>query len=327
MKICFVLTTRGNYGKLKTLIELFRSDSDFDVQIIANDEAFIEPDFKLRFFVSGGNHEAIGHTAALACEQFALAFTNLKPDAVVLVGDRYETLAAAFMANCMNIPVVHLEGGEKSGTIDETFRHAITKLSHMHFACTWKAAQRIRHMGEQYAYNVGATSLDIIEQHKTEPSPYKEPYLLVIYHPVATAREDTPVFNRAVYSFLMNTIWIDSNYDANCQFIKHYTHGSIPIEKFVPILNHASCIIGNSSTGVREASYLGIPSVNVGSRQNGREKVSNVLDVGYDYDAIVSVINGQLSHGRYKPDFTYGDGTASQQIYQILKNTNLNIQK
>jgi len=172
-----------------------------------------------------------------------------------------------------------------------------------------------------------------------------EPYLLVLQHPVTTEyRKNLDHINqtiKAVYELGINTIWIWPNIDAgadeiskgirvfreklNPEFIHFFK--SLPIEYFAPCLKNAACFIGNSSSGIREAAFLGVPTVNIGPRQSGRQRGRNVVDVDYDKDEIINAVKKQLENGPYEQDFIYGDGNSSKEIVEIFKNFNFNIQK
>jgi UDP-hydrolysing UDP-N-acetyl-D-glucosamine 2-epimerase len=264
----------------------------------------------------------------------------------------------------MNIPVVHVEGGEVSGSIDESIRHAITKLSHIHFPASREAAERIARMGEDPAtiFPVGGTSMDAIREldlDNLEPvRKYQRDYgmgpmidlvpnqyLVLIQHPVTTEYDANLIHIQETIAALeelhLPTVWILPNMDAGSDGInkgirqfrenKHpdYIHffKSLPIECYAPLLKNAACILGNSSSGIREAAFLGTPTVNIGSRQQGRERGHNVVDVGYDRGQIVAAVRHQLDHGRYQPDHVYGDGFAAEKIVTVLRTMSLQIQK
>jgi UDP-hydrolysing UDP-N-acetyl-D-glucosamine 2-epimerase len=323
----------------------------------------LKVDRVIHFLVEGENPVTMAKSAGIALMEFTTAFENLKPDVVLVIADRYECLSIAMAASYMNIPIAHVEGGEVSGSIDESVRHAITKLSHIHFPATKEAAERVKKMGEDpdSIFPVGCTSLDVLnEQDLTKlipliklqekagvgkPLDLTTPYLVVIQHPVTTEYEDNlKQINQtvqAVDSLAMNTVWIWPNMDAGSDGISKgirmfreqhnpsYVHffKSLPIEYYGPLLKNAACIIGNSSSGIRESSFLGVPSVNIGSRQLGREKGDNVIDVDYDAKQIVEAIYNQLAHGSYPASMLYGDGRAGEKIVNVLKDTKVKVQK
>lgn len=377
-KICIVVTTRGNYAKMKSVIQHIQDSPDLELQLIAAggailpkygnivdaiDSMGVRVDRHIHYIVEGENPVTMAKSAGLAVSDFSTAFEDLAPDVVVVIADRYECLPIAMAAAYMNIVVAHVEGGEVSGSIDESIRHAITKMAHIHFPSTEEAAERIKRMGEDpySVFQIGGTSLDVInalDLDDIEPVmefqqragvgrlvDLNEPYLVVIQHPVTTEyamnRRHVDETLYAINGLRMNTIWIWPNMDAGSDGVSKgirvyrernnpsFVHfiKALPIELYAPLLKNASCIVGNSSSGVREAAFLGTPSVNVGSRQAGRDRCANVLDVGYDRDEITSAIHKQMEHGRYTPDYRYGDGEAGRRMVEILRKVDLKIQK
>lgn len=377
-KICIIITTRGNYAKMKSLIRTIKKSQEIELQLIVGGGAVLpkygniigslngkdlKVDRIIHFLVEGENPITMAKSAGLAVTEFSTAFENLQPDVVIVIADRFECLSIAMAASYMNIPLAHVEGGEVSGSIDESIRHAITKLSHLHFPATKEAALRIEKLGEDPAsiHIVGCSSLDVIKDldlHDLEPImdcqkeggvgtvvDLSKPYLVVIQHPVTTEYDlNMHHINetiRAIESLRMGTVWIWPNMDAGSDGISKgirifrelknpdYIHffKSLPIETYGPILKNASCIVGNSSSGIREAAFLGVPSVNIGSRQAGRERGQNVLDVGYDHLQIEDAIHQQVNHGPYEPDYLYGDGNAGEKIAEILNKYEFQLQK
>jgi UDP-hydrolysing UDP-N-acetyl-D-glucosamine 2-epimerase len=377
-KICLVITTRGNYAKMRSVIDLIKDERNMQLQIIVGggailskygnmSQAFIDNDIKvdrfIHFLVEGENPVTMAKSAGLAVTEFSTAFENLCPDVVVVIADRFECLPVAMTAGYMNIPTAHVEGGEVSGSIDESIRHAITKLSHLHFPATRSAAKRIERLGEDpnTIFPVGATSLDVIAKlDLKDMTPLFEAqerlgvgakidlrkrYLVVLQHPVTTEyKENLAHVNEtieAIKSLQMSTLWVWPNMDAGSDGISKgirifrerakpdYVHffKSLPIELYAPLLKNSACIVGNSSSGIREAAFMGVPTVNIGSRQDGRERGDNVIDVGYERKEIEEGILHQVSNGYYEPDFLYGDGKASEKIVKVLRDFEFKIQK
>ena len=377
-KICIIITTRGNYAKMKSLIKAIRKRREIELQLIVGGGAVLpkygniigslngkdlKVDRVIHFLVEGENPITMAKSAGLAVTEFSTAFENLQPDVVIVIADRFECLSIAMAASYMNIPLAHVEGGEVSGSIDESVRHAITKLSHVHFPATKEAAIRIEKLGEdpRSIFTVGCSSLDIIKDmdlHDLEPVMARQrdggvgtivdlskPYIVVIQHPVTTEYNlNINHINetiRAIESLKMGTIWIWPNMDAGSDGISkgirifretrrpEYIHffKSLPIEHYAPLLANASCIVGNSSSGIREAAFLGTPTVNIGSRQAGRERGKNVIDVDYDHVQIKDAIQRQVQHGHYEPDYIYGDGNAGEKIADILHTFEFRLQK
>jgi len=324
----------------------------------------IAVDHRVHFVVEGENLLTMAKSAGLALLEFASAFENLKPDVVLVIADRFECLPIAMAAAYMNIPVAHIEGGEISGSIDESIRHAITKMAHLHFPATEEAKERIVRMGEPESsvFCVGSTSLDILKElNSNDLEPVRTfqkrygvgevidlvpgKYLIVIQHPVTTEYEtsldDVTQTIIAIQNLSLPTVWIWPNMDAGSDGVSRairrfreeqrpqyvHFHKSLPIETFGPLLNNAGCILGNSSSGIREAEFLGTPSVNVGSRQSGRTRGYNVIDVNNDCLKIQQAVSKQLSHGRYNSELIYGDGNAAARIMSVLENHEIPQQK
>ena len=318
-----------------------------------------KPDYNLG--IGGKTHGAM---TGQMLEKLESLFIEERPDVVLVYGDTNSTLAGALAASKLHIPVAHVEGGEVSGSIDESIRHAITKLSHIHFPASEEAAERIIKMGESESsvHCVGGTSMDAISGIDTENlsliydyqlkfgngpildvTPSK--YLVVIQHPVTTEYEDnyyniTQTIN-AIQELNLPTFWILPNMDGGAdginKAIRQYREQSkptnvhffksLPIEVYAPLLKNAGCLIGNSSSGIRESAFLGTPSVNIGTRQHGRERGPNVIDVDYNTVSIVKSVLSQLSHGRYQQSMIYGDGLASKRIVDVLTDSDICLQK
>ncbi|EKD98681.1 MAG: hypothetical protein ACD_23C00315G0007, partial [uncultured bacterium] len=303
-KVCIIITTRGNYAKMKSVIRVIKNTKGLACQVVVGGGAIL-PEYgnfgstlrqqgikinrSIHYLVQGENPVAMAKSAGMAVTEFSTAFEGLKPDLVMVIADRYESLAIAMAASYMNIPVAHIEGGEISGSIDESVRHAITKLSHLHFPATQKAAEIIAKLGEDKSsiFPVGATSIDLIRELVTadlseaesfqnehgigSDIDFGKPYLIVIQHPVTTEYEQN--FGNVNYTISaieeigMQTIWIAPNMDAGSDGIakglrvyrekkkpKHIKFfKAIPIEVYAPLLQNAACLVGNSSSGIRES--------------------------------------------------------------------------
>jgi len=328
------------------------------------DEIELVVDRTINFVIEGESLTAMAKSSGIAVSEFSTAFEELKPDIVLVIADRFECLPIAMAAAYMNITVAHIEGGEVSGSIDESIRHAITKLSHIHLPASLDAANRIEKMGEssESIFHVGGTSMDVIRELNLEDlDPVRtyqteygmgpvidivpKKYLILIQHPVTTEYLDN--FRNAnetieaIKLLKIPTIWVMPNMDAGANSINKavrrfreaeapeniHFFKSLPIEYYAPLLKNAACILGNSSSGIRESAFLGTPTVNIGTRQNGRERGKNVVDVGYDRGQIVSAVKSQIAHGSYEPDYIFGDGFASKKIVDVLSNCSLSIQK
>lgn len=378
-KVCVVLTTRGNYAKMKSVIEGIEADDVLELQLVLGGMVVLEkygriasqleaqgrkPIRTINFVVEGENLATMAKSSGLAMMEFATVFEDLRPDAVIVIADRFECLPIAMAAAYMNIAVAHIEGGEVTGSIDESIRHAITKLAHLHFPASEEAGRRIERMGEDPAsiHVVGASSMDVLrcldlnnlqpireyqKQYGLGPMIDLEPknYLVVIQHPVTTEYEENLLHITETIAALeeldMPTVWIMPNMDAGSDGInkairkyrerersaKTHFFKSLPIEYYGPLLKNALCILGNSSSGIREAAFLGTPSVNIGTRQNGRQRGRNVLDVEYERIQIVAAAKQQIARKEYESDNLYGDGYAAEKIIHALKTAPLHVQK
>jgi GDP/UDP-N,N'-diacetylbacillosamine 2-epimerase (hydrolysing) len=378
-KICVIITTRGNYAKMKSVMCCIETHPLLELQVILGGMVVLEKygrilntpggqelkvDRQIHFVIEGESPVTMAKSAGIAVSEFATAFENLKPDIVMVIADRFECLPIAMAASYMNIPVAHIEGGEVSGSIDESIRHSITKLAHVHFPASLGAASRIERMGEDpnTIHAVGATSIDVLSEITVEDLlPIKEfqknwglgsniplipgKFIIVIQHPVTTEYEknydNINETIKAIEDLKMPTAWIWPNMDAGSDGINRgirwyrernkpehiHFFKSLPIELFGPLLNNTACIVGNSSSGIREAAFLGTPCVNVGTRQNGRERGRNVIDVGYDSQEILEAIGAQLAHGKFESDHIYGNGMSGNKIVDILSTIEFNMQK
>lgn len=316
---------------------------------------------KVYSIVEGETPTTMAKSTGMAIIELSTLFENLKPDIVVTVADRFETLATAVAASYMNIPLAHTQGGEVTGSIDESVRHAITKLAHLHFPATQLSAQRIIKMGEDPAtvYFTGCPAIDLVADLNLDlPADFfdsyrgvgpkidiKKPYLVVLQHPVTTEYGQGFVQIQktlnAIESLHLQTVWLWPNVDAgsddvskglrvfrerkNPDYIHFYKN--FPPEDYARLIGNCACLIGNSSSGLREGAFLGVPTVNIGSRQGGREHGQNVMHVGYDQRAIEYAINAQLGNGKYTRSYIFGKGDAGKQIADILANTDIKIQK
>lgn len=318
---------------------------------------------RIYMVVEGENLLTSAKTTGLGMIEFATAYERLKPDCVVVMADRFEQLSAALPATYMNIPLAHIQGGEVSGNIDEKVRHAITKLADLHFPATKYAYERIVAMGENpdQVFLTGCPSTDLCQEAIDTPAPdvniYKKyggvgsmpdlskGYLLVMQHPVTTefgsAKVQAEETLKAIAELKIPTLWfwpnIDAGSDETSKAIRLYRehkdidhiHFFLNMEPpdFLRVLNGASAIIGNSSCGIRESSYLGTPSVNIGSRQSDRERGDNVIDVEYDSQMIIDAVHARLSAPRPKRSTLYGDGKAGEGIAKALATAPLTYKK
>ena len=285
--------------------------------------------------------------------KFSEIFRKIKPDINLILGDRDEAFASALAASHMNIPNAHIHGGDKSKAgIDEYNRHAITKISNIHFTATKKSTLRVKKMGEnpKYVFHTGSPSIDeivnqSISNKKTLEKKYKVCFsgdeIILVFHPVTTETEKTQhdITNllNSVSKFKREVIAIAPNSDAGGQIIfntlqeyskNHYffqLYKSIPRKDYLGMLKYGGMLIGNSSSGIIEASYFNIPVVNIGIRQDGRESGNNTINTN---NSINSITNGikkavRFKDKQFKMNKIYGNGKASEKIIKILENISI----
>jgi UDP-hydrolysing UDP-N-acetyl-D-glucosamine 2-epimerase len=279
----------------------------------------------------------------------------------VTVADRFETIATAIAAAYMNIPLAHTQGGEVSGSIDESVRHAVTKLAHLHFPATELAAQRVIAMGEdpETVFWVGCPSIDLVAETDTRfiqdaldhfggagsRIDAEKPFLLMMQHPVTTeyghGLDQINETLQAVKVVGMQALAFWPNVDAGSEEIAkglrlfreagedHGVHffRNLPPEVFAKLMAHCACMVGNSSSALREGAFLGTPAVTIGTRQQNRERGPNVVEADYDAGAIAEGIRSQVAHGRYEPSMLFGDGAAGVRIADILAVAEPSVQK
>jgi UDP-hydrolysing UDP-N-acetyl-D-glucosamine 2-epimerase len=375
-KVCVVVASRANYARIKTALEAVREHPELELQLVAGASLVLErfgnalevltmdgfaPDATIRFIIEGETPATMAKSTGLGLLELPTVFELLQPDVVVTVADRFETIATAVAASYMNIPVAHTQGGEVSGSIDESVRHAVTKLAHVHFPATELARQRVIAMGEDpaWVFNVGCPSIDLVartelglrrdvlEQFGGTGAPVdpEQPFLLVMQHPVTTEYghgfDQVNTTLEAVAELGMQTLAFWPNVDAGSEDVAkgirtfrelgrangfHFFR-NLPPEVFVKLMAHCACMVGNSSAALREGSFLGTPAVTVGSRQQGRERGANLVEVEHDRAAIADAIRDQLAHGPYERSSLFGDGTAGTRIADKLAEVRPSVQK
>jgi len=377
-KVCVVVTARPSYSRIKSALTAISGHPDLELQLVVGGSALLHNygnvsqdmkddgfDIAARVYmvVEGENLITTAKTTGVALVELATLLDTLKPDVVVTVADRYETLATAIAASYMNIPVAHVQGGEVTGSIDEKVRHAVTKLSNLHFVSTDRAAERVIRMGEDpdTVFVTGCPSIDLATAVLKRPQldfdpftqyggvgatfPLSDGYLVVLQHPVTTeyekAWEQVSETLWAVHESGLPAFWfwpnVDAGSDGTSKGIRVFRetepssrihfYRNMRSEDFLRLIFNTRCVVGNSSVGIRECAFLGVPVVNIGSRQAGRERGSNVIDVGHDRTSIQTAIHRQSEHGRYPPSHLYGDGTAGQRIAELLACRELTFEK
>jgi UDP-hydrolysing UDP-N-acetyl-D-glucosamine 2-epimerase len=368
-KICTVIGSRANYSSIKSAMRAIQQHPDLELQIIVAASALLdrygqvvrliekdgfEINERLHILIEGETPATMAKSTGVGLIELPSAFERLKPDVVVTVGDRFETMATTLAAAYMNIPVAHTMGGEVSGTIDESIRHAVTKFAHIHFPASRDAAERIIKLGErpEMVFRVGCPRIDLVAEILADSNSeiddhmfdlgvganldLSKPFVLVSQHPVTTEYGDGERQIAATLSAVrdsgMQAIVLWPNADAGSEDIARgmrklreqgmagdmHFFKNLPTATYIRLMKKAACLVGNSSSGIREGAYIGTPVVNIGSRQTARERGSNVIDVGHDSAEILEAIWVQCSHGPYAIEDTYGSGNAGVQIAETL---------
>jgi len=374
-KICVVLVDRANYGRLKPVMRAIQNRAALQLQVLATGtmvlERFDQPvrlvradgftvDGEIYIELEGSTPTTMAKSVGFGLVEFASEFHRLKPDVVLVIGDRYEALAATIAAAYMNLTIVHIQGGEVSGSIDESARHAISKFAHFHFPSTKRAAEYLLRMGERgdTILGVGCPSSDIarnIPRRLTSEIvnsrgggieiDIARPFLLVVFHPTTTEYGGELVQMEALLSALdtlqIQTLMLWPNIDAGSDHISKViriyradkqakwirTITNLTPEDYTQVLAGAACAVGNSSSFVRDAGYYGTPVVLVGDRQNGRETDVHVTRVPVDREKIIDAVKQSLAHGRYPASTLYGDGHVSERIARALEEFRPYLQK
>ena len=375
-KIAVVVASRANYGRIRSVLRAIKAHSNLELVLIVGASALLYRfgsvvdliaedgfDIAARIYtvVEGDTPTTMAKSVGLSIVELTTQLENLNPDIVLTVADRYETIATAIAASYMNIPVAHTQGGELTGSIDESVRHAITKLSHIHFPATELSKQRLLKMGEdeRFVFNLGCPAMDeicnidlklendffekrggsgdVIDQQKE--------FLVVLQHPVTTEygqeTDNIEETIEAIIKLKIQTVWLWPNIDAGSDDISKKLrmlsnlkkdfplrlYRNFNIQDYARLIYNSRCLIGNSSSGIREAAFLGVPSVNIGNRQFLRERGHNVIDVENDRNQIYDAIREQLVRKKLSPDLRFGDGTAGIKIAEVLATVYPEIQK
>ena len=367
-KVLVVIGSRANYGSIKSCLKAIKNNNKLELILIVGGSAVLEKfgdvskniikdgfeiNEKIFFLLEGGDNLSMAKSTGVALIEMANSFSRLKPDLVLTIGDRYETMATVLAATYLNIPLAHTMGGEVSGTIDESIRHAITKFASIHFTANLDASERVIKMGEfpEFVHNVGCPRIDLVAsslkefvKNKIKPDvsgigkeiDFDKDFLLVSQHPVTTEyiqnRKYMEEILKAVNEIGLPTLILWPNSDAGSDGISksiriwRELHPDSPFRYcknldssiYFYLMNKCRALIGNSSSGIREGAFIGTPVVNVGSRQNGRVRASNVLDVVPKCDEIIEAIKYQLNKGKYQSSNLYGDGNAGFKIAEII---------
>ena len=375
MRIAVVVNSRANYGRIKSFLERSLNYQSLDVKVIAGASALLakygrvvdiikedgfEVAAELDSIIEGDEPIHMAKSTGLGIIETSTALKNLKPDSVLTIADRYETLSTAVAASYMNIPVIHTQGGDQTGSIDESVRHAITKLSHIHFPASEKSRERIISMGEnpEFVFNVGCPSIDLIKNTNLsytegvfqnakgigENIDFSKPYVVVLMHPITTKNKETcDTINQLLEAIKklselnLQIVWLWPNIDAGGELVSKairtsresnelknvHLYKNFPPDQYLVLINNCKCLIGNSSSGLREGAFLGVPVVNIGSRQQFRESSSNVINVDSNYLEIFNAAIKQIEYGKYPSSKHLGDGDSGEKMCKILSEITL----
>lgn len=360
-KIVFLTGTRADFGKIKSLISILFDSNLFEVHIFATGMHLsnkyghtVEEIMKCGFpnvyqFINDAESGFLDTILVNTITGFGHYIKKIEPDMIIVHGDRVEALAGAIAGSFNNILVAHIEGGELSGTIDEHIRHTISKLSHVHFVANKEAQKRLIQMGESKdsIYVIGSPDLDImisknlpsIDEVKKWYDIHFSEYAIVLYHPVTTEIanlwQNADMLSDVLLESKLNYIIVYPNNDPGtdiilniykeklCSYDRFRIIPSIRFEYFLTLIKNTQFLIGNSSAGIREAPFYGIPSIDIGSRQKARLKgeiADSASHCEHDKQTILNLIR-QITAGqqRYKPVKYFGDGDSSRKFFEIIK--------
>lgn len=367
-KIAVITGTRAEYGLSRTIFEAIQAHPDLALDIIVTGMHLMEEfghsvdiiqqdGFGITYRTDVVQKGDSGYDMAIALGENIIKIASIlkktPPDIFLTLTDLGHTLAGAIAAAHLNIPVAHVHGGDISGSIDETIRHATTKLSHIHFPASRLSAERIKNMGEESwrIFMVGAPGVDEIRKSKLTAKEAlfrhygigpDEDYLLIVQHPVTTeeaVRDQIRETISAIQTLGKRSIIIYPNADAGGRaIIEEYEalksndlcsiYKTVPRADYLSLLNHAGCLIGNSSSGIIEAPYFRTPVVNIGRRQKNRERAGNIIDVAYSSKDIIAAVKKSLSRQFVASlkdiQCPYGEGYAGVKTASVLAEIEIN---
>jgi UDP-N-acetylglucosamine 2-epimerase (hydrolysing) len=355
-KIVFLTGTRADFGKIKSLIKITQESDIFDVHIFVTGMHMISKYGKTIIEIEKSgfkniypfiNHDDIIHmdrNLAKTIEGFSHYIGEIKPNLIIVHGDRIEAMAGAIVGSLNNVLVAHIEGGELSGTIDELIRHSISKLSHIHLTSNEEAKKRLIQMGEEESsvFTIGSPDLDVMNSKKLPSLDFVknyyeisfDKYAILMFHPVTTEvdkiKEQVKTLVDSILESNMNYIIIYPNNDLGSNIIldeyERFKNNkrikifpSLRFEYFLVLLKNAKFIIGNSSAGIREAPYYEIPTINIGNRQKNRSLSKNILNIDFEKVLILNGIEKVLTLGKMKKDIDFGDGNSDKKFLKLLK--------
>lgn len=377
-KVCVVVGSRANYGSIKSAMRAIQQRPDLELQTVVAASALLDrygqianlveqdgfkPAAKVYMLIEGETPVTMAKSTGLGLVELPSVFEQLRPDIVLTVGDRFETMATTLAAAYMNIPLAHTMGGEVSGTIDESIRHAVTKFAHIHFPACSEARERIIKLGErpEDVHLVGCPRIDLVaevlerdgngvgpdlfEQGVGGVFDLQQPFVLLSQHPVTTeygeGGQQIAETLQGIHRLGLPTIALWPNADAgsddvargmrmfreHCDDSKIHFFKNLATDVYIALMRRCCCIVGNSSSAIREGAFIGTPAVNIGTRQAMRQRGRNVVDVDYDREQISDAIDGQMRHGPYANEPIYGDGHAGERIADVLSGCQWRLQK
>ena len=336
-KICIVITNRSSWGRYKAVCEAIHNHPKLELQlVVAGGALSLDIPFKINdrihCLVDGDNGESMVLTTTTLTTQLVSVFSRLKPDIVYIHGDRFEMLGVAMAASYMGILIAHAEGGEITGCIDDRVRNAITTLATIHFTVTDEASyvisDRLRYYGDPIhldIYTVGSPALDLLNE--LPERKIKDEYVVVLVHPNTTKDEDVGQLIEALSLVKEKIIWVNPNFDAGSKAMLKKIHKTkyqfvkdLKPEEFYSLLKYCKCLIGNTSSGIKEGSFLGVPYICIGDRQKGREVDKNTIFVEYDSNKIFDAYNKLV---KAHPSSYFGNGDSGILIANILAGDNI----
>jgi len=354
-RVMFLTGTRADFGKLKPLIRALGADDSFDVLVFITGMHMLrrygytcleveKSGFRnLHKYINQNLNDAMDQVLSKTISGLSDYVREVKPDLMVIHGDRVEALAAASVGAFNNILTAHIEGGEVSGTIDESVRHAVTKLSHVHFVAHEAAKRRLIQLGEfeESVYVIGSPDIDVMEssdlpsigQVKLQYEITFSDYAVVLFHPVTTELDDLGRQARCMVDQLLqsglNYVVIYPNNDTGSEIIfreyerleghpRFRVFPSMRFESFLTMLKHARFIIGNSSAGIREAPHFGTPTINLGSRQKRRAVAQSIIDTVIADGDILNAI-AAAKDARFEPEQLFGLGDSAERFHEVLQ--------
>lgn len=368
-KVCVAITARPSYSRIRSALEAMREEETIDLSVLCSGSALLDrygrvvdlirdDGFRvideLYTFVEGDELINMALTTSNTIAHTSAKLRHEAPDIVITIADRYETLGTAVSAAYLGIPLVHVQGGEITGNIDEKVRHAVTKLADLHLVSTKMAGERVRRMGEaaEAVFVTGCPSVDLARESTSIPASdvqkmldslgagdhvdVGQDFVVVLQHPETDHHEQAFEQMSAILDVVSTLglpvvlFWpnVDAGSDGTSKAIRVFRENgggahmrfikNLEGRLFLALLQRARCLIGNSSVGIRESAFLGIPVVNIGDRQIGRERCANVIDTPWDKQAIRAAAERQIAHGPYPSSTLYGDGHTGKRIAALI---------